>query len=233
MQTGRYYLTKYGEDLMALGLTGEQILFTRFEIGDGEIENEVEMYNMNALKNSRQSYPTVDVVADYNDEGRRNGEATISTYMNNVDVEETFFIKEAGVFAMDPIRGEILYAVASYKEMPSPFRAFSVNATEILHKINVIVGNANNLEVFIDRNLVCINWGDWWKLAGKGWNGQTIKNNWDLIMALQIKISMINIQINTGNTSGQNIKIVSASGFPDTTTFVSGIWDKENGRVIA
>ena len=39
-----------------------------------------------------------------------NGEATIAVQLNSPDVETGFFVREIGVYALDPDLGEILYA---------------------------------------------------------------------------------------------------------------------------
>ena len=43
MEAGRFYLTQRGINLMAYCYTGEPLVITRVEFGDGEIANEEEL----------------------------------------------------------------------------------------------------------------------------------------------------------------------------------------------
>ena len=98
-------ITNNGRDLLAKGLTGKTILFTRVIVGDGIITNQ-NILTLNDLINRKKVLSIVQLNKTENI-----GTAEVICEMNNSDLQNGFWVREFGLFARDPDSGqEILYA---------------------------------------------------------------------------------------------------------------------------
>lgn len=229
MDEGRFYLTQQGINLIAFCHTGEKMRFTRAKFGDGEIESLNELMSMTDIKSPKAEFPVTKVEANKNKDGRDNGEATITVDVDNATVDSGFLVREIGIYAEDPRYGEILYAVRSSRTYPNYLAPKDVEFVNSILKVIVIVGNASNLSINIDRSMVCVTHGDFDNLAGNERTFQTVYNNWTLIQQLTINLAMINIKLLTG--SDENTAVVDFRTLDGDEDFW-GILDVENGRLI-
>ena len=79
-----------------------------------------------------------------------NGEATIAVQLNSPDVETGFFVREIGVYALDPDLGEILYAYLTYGNRPEWIRpSSSKNPKLITFYLTIILDQISQVDVEI------------------------------------------------------------------------------------
>lgn len=112
-------MTRRGNNLLAQGLTGLQIKFTKVAIGDGHFDYENEsVLDLTALRSWKMDLPLVGIkiVGD--------GTVTLSALLNNAELADGFCAREHGIFAEDPITGEeFLYSYKNsgeeYEYIPS------------------------------------------------------------------------------------------------------------------
>jgi hypothetical protein len=140
-------LTEKGRALLAKAQTGAVLHFTRVKIGDGEIQQGESLEGLNDLVSPKLSLEITHLQAE------SNGTCHIRTNITNEGLTEGFFVKEVGLFAMDPDLGEeILYAVTTASNpdyIPSDGSATVVNNQFDIH---ILVGNATNIQADVNPN---------------------------------------------------------------------------------
>lgn len=235
LQRGRGYLTTEGRDLLAYCQGGAELRFSRAAIGDGEIKNSEQLLNMKSLVNEILQVNLKGIKAN------GDGTSTITLSIDNENVKKGFMMREVGLFAEDPRKGEILYAVISYGEFPDFIAPETQELTEILIDIYVVVANVENISLNIDRSNVWVTQQELIDLAGVGRTNQTVKGNWDLIQNLSLQILMLMTRPGggtggTGGTGGSNEPLdihqfkVSFPLTEDEEWY--GIYDSENLRLV-
>ena len=146
-------LTKAGLNVLAQGLTGARILFTRVAIGDGNFDYETEsVLDLTEMRNWRKDLPITkcEVVG--------NGMVNLVAYETNSDVPEGFWEREHAIFAQDPVTGEeILY---SYRNFGSECSFIPSNTGSVLKDILVgfetVIQNAEKVEAVLDLNFAYV-----------------------------------------------------------------------------
>lgn len=145
MQTGTV-LTRQGKALQAKAQTGVKLEFTRVGLGDSLLPNGAILGDMTALISPQKTLPIKDiaVIGD--------GTSRIRVLISNTDLSVGFFIREIGVFALDPDDGEILYSIVNVGNEADfiPAKGGPVAVEQILDLIT-IVGNAENVVAIIDE----------------------------------------------------------------------------------
>lgn len=224
MQEGRGYLTKYGREILAYGQIGNQLTFTRLGVGTGRIENLEELFEMEKLKKEVASFSfrqRPEVNAD--------GTATIHAVLTNDKNKEWVDITEYGIFALHPSKGEVLYAVIANNTHPDSLPPESMKWWEMKLDVIVQIGNAENLEIVIDRSMTYITYDDFWDLAGDGRTHQTVKGNWDLIKELELKV----LGYANSTTEGKDATVIKVSHRDlGADEIYDGIYDRKEGGFI-
>jgi len=98
-------LTNDGIDLLGKVQAGQELAFTRFAIGDGELVGELK--NLTELINETFSLEIHHI------EELGNGRVKLDTVLKNDSNPVGSYVREIGLFANDPDKGEILYIVAN------------------------------------------------------------------------------------------------------------------------
>lgn len=150
-------LTAAGKRVLARGLIGEEIKFTKIVIGDGEFDYETEsVYDLTEIKNWRMDLPLVSKKVE------GDGLAYVEAYLSNAEVYDAFAAREHGLMAIDQTTGEeILYA---YNNVGNEYD-FIPNNTSSAFK-NLILGyyveidDAENITAVIDLSVAFINTDD-------------------------------------------------------------------------
>lgn len=97
-------ITAYGEALEAKVRTGQTtIVFTKLAMGDGEYTGDVR--ELRALKSEKQRFGISSITSSDASTVR------LRTVINNNGMISGYYIREIGVYALDPDVGEILYSV--------------------------------------------------------------------------------------------------------------------------
>ena len=105
MMYNKMHLTNAGRHLATSLIAGEVLTFTKVGIGAGEPISKEQIAEMTGLLNPKAYFPIAEV------KDNEDGTVSIMTTFTNKDNEARFYIREIGVFAQDPKRGEILFGV--------------------------------------------------------------------------------------------------------------------------
>lgn len=136
-------LTAVGENLLIRGIGGERITFTRFKIGNGEL-NGIEQETLTDIINPVVEFPITS--ADANNEGY----VELSGYFDSGDITSDFRWRELGIFAKGEDEVELLYAYVNDDENAGVLKANSEDVV-IEQNVSVIVaiGTAENVTALI------------------------------------------------------------------------------------
>lgn len=140
-------LTRAGSNLIAKGLLGKEIHFTRGAIGDGEFDYESEkVFDLAEMRSEKMTLPIEELLKT------GDGTVRITVHASNVEVYQGFPAKEHGIFAIDPDTGaEILYAYCNtgeeYSFIPSNT---GPAAKDIKFSYVTIVRDAENVTATLD-----------------------------------------------------------------------------------
>ena len=143
-----FILTEKGRELLAKGLAGETITFTKMAIGDGtSLTSERER---TALVNQITTLPILNINV------KRNGTCEINALLTNKSVTTGFYIKELGIFAHGNDNVETLYAynISTSPDFVPPFSAN--NVVEIEYVDTIIVDRVTNVTAVIDPSITYI-----------------------------------------------------------------------------
>ena len=143
-----FILTEKGRELLAKGLAGEIITFTKMAIGDGtSLTSERERTE---LVNQITTLPILNINV------KRNGTCEINALLTNKSVTTGFYIKELGIFAHGNDNVEILYAynISTSPDFVPPFSAN--NVVEIEYVDTIIVDQVANVTAVIDPSITYI-----------------------------------------------------------------------------
>ena len=137
-----FILTEKGRELLAKGLAGETITFTKMAIGDGTTATSER--EMTALVNQITTLPLLNV------DTKGNGTCEINALLTNKSVTTGFYIRELGIFAHGNDNVEILYAynISANADYLPPFSAN--NVVEIEYIDTIIVDQVENITATID-----------------------------------------------------------------------------------
>ena len=143
-----FILTEKGRELLAKGLVGETITFTKMAIGDGTTATSER--EMTALVNQITTLPLLNV------DTKGNGTCEINALLTNKSVTTGFYIRELGIFAHGNDNVEILYAynISTSPDFVPPFSAN--NVVEIEYVDTIIVDQAANVTAVIDPSVTYI-----------------------------------------------------------------------------
>ena len=143
-----YVITEQGRNLIAKGLTGDTITFTKMQLGDGTTTNDGR--TMTALVNVKATLPIIGI------SNTGTGIAELRFLISNSGLTTGFYIKELGVFAKGSDGVEVLYA---YNVSPNPdfLPPFSANnIVEIEYVDNIIVDQVANITANIDPSITYV-----------------------------------------------------------------------------
>ncbi|QDY23226.1 hypothetical protein CGQ39_19820 (plasmid) [Clostridium botulinum] len=132
-------ITEKGISLYAKAQAGQQIKFTKLQIGSGQIENRNPM-TLTTLLEPKLDVPIVSIIA--NSELKS---AAIIGKITNKNVKEAMYICELGLFASDPDEGEILYGYVSAGQYGDYYAPESQGPFNWEYQVNASIGNAANV----------------------------------------------------------------------------------------
>ena len=140
-------LTNYGMSLLIRSVSGEeQIVFTRFKLGDGELATGQSADELNDLISVKHAF-AINSIEEAEDEGF----IKITGAFNSADIDEDFTWRELGLFAHgDDDEDEVLYAYANSADDASTLRKLSGDlGTEQTIILYVAVGEATNVTAIV------------------------------------------------------------------------------------
>ena len=151
-------MTRRGLDLLAKAVAGKELHFSRVAFGDSVSNGMMieptleEQMEFNALINRRIDLPMADV--SFNG----NGTAVVKFQVKNAEIAEGFFIRELGLFAIDPDTGEeILYCYRNSGALSEYIPAGGGAVVwDIVMSLITVVDQATNVTAVIDANLAYV-----------------------------------------------------------------------------
>lgn len=141
-------ITNQGMALYAKAQAGQEIHFTKMQVGSGQIETQNPV-TLLALLDPKLDVPITSITA--NPEMKS---ATIIGNITNKDVTEATYICELGLFAKDPDEGEILYGYVSAGQYGDYYAPEAQGPYSWQYEINAAIGNAANVTAEVSR----LNW---------------------------------------------------------------------------
>lgn len=222
MNFNKFYLTKDGRDLLNRTTMGEVLAFTRVAFGVGAVSEQSELVGLKALVDQRLSVPIVGTVNNHD------GTCTVKVAFNNKEVIQGFSLREIGIFAQDPVKGEILYFVCNAGDNADFLPAYKTNLVEMKMDFIVVIGDTAEITVVIDESMIWATKEELLALAGVGRTDQSVKSNYDLILALMMDLASYKGAAVHG--LGMNAFYVVFDGFDEGEEF-HGVWDKDRSRL--
>ena len=140
-------LTQAGENILAKGLLGKEIHFTRGAIGDGDFDYENErVFDLIEMRGEKMTLPIESV--------KRTGDGTVTimVHATNAEVYDGFCAREHAIFATDPDTGEeVLYA---YRNVGTEYTFIPSNTgtakKDIKFAYVTIIKDADNITANLD-----------------------------------------------------------------------------------
>lgn len=146
--------TDAGKALQLRALDGEEIRFTKIQMGSGTL-GETSYKTFNALLEPKVTIPITDISVS-------NGYAAIRGYFNNEKLTEGFYYRELGLFAKDPDddTNEILYCYGNSGEKSGYIDEPDSRLIERSIKIIAVVDDAENVSAVINGSAVYVDFTD-------------------------------------------------------------------------
>ena len=100
-------LTKQGRQLQAKVEAGTKLTITKLKLGSGVLQEGKQLEELTDLVEPKQNIGIATI------EAQDNGMCKVSATISNAGLSAGYYVRELGVFATDPDKGEILYLIAN------------------------------------------------------------------------------------------------------------------------
>ena len=150
-------LTNNGRDLIAKTHEGKELKFSKFVIGNGTLPDGAVIAEMNGIISPRVN---MSILRIFNP--GHTGMAVISGAANNKGVLEGFFMREIGLFALDPDTGEELLYSYIYAGDRADFMP-AQEGVDILHfrfDFHIVIEQAQNVTAIFAENPLNVTFQD-------------------------------------------------------------------------
>lgn len=140
-------ITKKGLALLSK-ITTNTLVLTYMGIGDGDKEISEDIARLGNERIKKE----IEFVE------KQNNAIVARTTITNQNLEEGFYIKEAGIYALDPDEGEILYAYTSVNGTEADYFSPGTGSVILREIIQLAIGfgNASKVELIIDPTSIYI-----------------------------------------------------------------------------
>ena len=147
-QFSKSVVTQLGKGMIVESQNGKILSFTRIALGDGLIEDGEDIEKLTSIKKENLSCP----IRSFVDKG--NGQFALQFEVSNAALEKGFWHREIGVMAKIGAGAEQLYAYSYAGTAASFLYDKTTPIQERIVKIDVVVGNTENLTVVIDSSII-------------------------------------------------------------------------------
>ncbi|MBJ7550737.1 phage tail protein [Marinomonas ostreistagni] len=224
-------MTAAGRDLQAKAQTGVKLDFSRVGLGDGEMPADIDP--LTAMVSEKKSLDITDF------ELLGDGTSQLEVLLTNENLVEGFFIREIGVFAIDPdTETEILYSYANAEAYSDYLPAFGA-ATIVEMKFNLItvIGNATNVTATIYDYLVHATKADVdelrpYILPPGGVVGQLVRKASNEEGDYELFDATEGVQFRINSVTEQRVAVANQTIFALTKTITNGLAVYVNGLRI-
>jgi len=140
-------ITKKGHALIAKIVAGTATPnFTKIRTSDHQYPSGTNFEELTSLSGIKQ---TVDVASVTKVSPAK---IRVSGVFTNADLEAGYYVRNIGLYAIDPQEGEILYSITTVIEADWMPPQGGISASSILVDIETVVGNADNVSIDVDPN---------------------------------------------------------------------------------
>lgn len=182
-------LTQQGRQLQAKVEAGTELVITKLKLGSGVLPEGKQMEELRDLVTPKQNVGIATI------EAQNDGTCKLSATISNIGLQAGYYVRELGVFATDPDKGEILYLVAN--DSAPDYLPAEGGATVVSQEFAVYVSasNTDNVVAQIDAGA----------LATMGYVQLSIKNHNDDIDAHSAAIGKHNsaASVHTANLASK------------------------------
>ena len=196
-------LTQQGRQLQAKVEAGTKLVITKLKLGSGVLPEGKQMEELRDLVTPKQNVGIATI------EAQNDGTCKLSATISNTGLAAGYYVRELGVFAADPDKGEILYLVAN--DSAPDYLPAEGGATVVSQEFAVYVSasNTDNVVAQIDAGA----------LATMGYVQLSIKNHNDDIDAHSAAIGKHNsaTSVHTANLASK----AEAEAGTDTSKFMT------------
>ena len=141
-------LTDKGLNLIAETEAGKTLIFTKAELGDGDLLVTDNVQTFTDIKSVKLTLPFCKVSLG------KNGQCTVRFTVDNTTLDEGFFAKEVGIFAKAGTDGkEYLYAYSNAGNFCDYVPDKSTPTSKEIFKITLVTGNTANVTAVLDKNI--------------------------------------------------------------------------------
>lgn len=154
MAYGITYITTQGAILAAKTLQSKTLSFSKFVIGSGEIaDGSVDTIKaLTGLVNPELNFDITKISRE------TDTQVTVRGLFKNTDAENSFYLRELGLFAIDPdTQEEILFAYINYGTEAEYINNSITEKKEHYYDMIITVDNANNVTITVDPSTVYVN----------------------------------------------------------------------------
>ncbi len=154
MAYGTTYITTQGAILAAKTLQSKTLSFSHFSIGSGNIaDSSVETIKaLTGLVNPELNFDITKINRE------TDTQVTVRGLFKNTDAEEGFWLKELGLYAIDPdTNQQVLFAYINYGEEAEYINNSITEKKEHYYDMIITVDNANNVTITVDPSTVYVN----------------------------------------------------------------------------
>jgi hypothetical protein len=223
------YITNAGQELYAKAQAGQPINFTKMQVGAGQIGTQ-NPATLNALIAPKLDVPIQSITANTDLKT-----ATISGSVNNNTITDAVYICEIGLFANDPVKGEILYGYSSAGTYGDYYAPASAGPYTWNYEINAAIGNAANVTAqlsALNYDYGVINTNQLFNVISGG-NQKEINKSIDASLSENTKqLGDLTYQVATGTATAITLIInkTLANGYP--ITFIASANNNGNATTI-
>ena len=145
----KLYLTDKGREILYKAQGGQQLNFSKFVVGDGELGSQAIQTLTNVI-NPKMNLNISKIDA-------RTDKVVIGTYLTNSNLEEGFYFRELGLYANDPdTQEEVLYMYGNAGETAEYINSKYENIIEEYLDLDIVVSNVSNVTATIDSSLIFV-----------------------------------------------------------------------------
>lgn len=177
MAYGTLYLTSQGLELASKTLLSKALQFSKFVVGDGELENDnvEEIRELTDLVNQVSIFNITKIKRD------SNNQVTVKGLFKNTDVANDFYLREIGLYAKDLDTGqEILFAYVNYGEDSEYINTSQEQKQEFYYDSIIKVDNTGNVVIEINSETIYATEKDLLEITPKRKNITLLSSNWTL-----------------------------------------------------
>ena len=141
-------ITNLGLTLYAKAQTGTAIVFTKMQVGSGDLSVGQAIATLTALIDSEFDVAISGITVD-----TANHVARVKGTKDNTGMLAGLITKELGLFATDPDDGEILYAYTNAGDLGDYIPPAADGLFTRTYKINAAIGNATNVTIVVPQDV--------------------------------------------------------------------------------